>query len=88
MWKIVMLKKYLGGIAESIFWNLLIIAFLLLFSFCNFNAVASNDVKQPSKNEKIHERIYESSQWPFENSDLHLRVVDISNDSHITFFVE
>jgi zinc protease len=66
-----MLRKYLDSIAESFFWNLFIILFLLFASFCNFNAVASDNVKQPPKNEKVHERIYDSSRWPFENSDLH-----------------
>ena len=66
-----MLKKYLDGIAESFFQILVMILFLLFFSFHNFYAVASDDVKQPSKNEKIHKHTFESHQWPFENSDLH-----------------
>ena len=66
-----MLKKYLEGITKSFFWNSIIIIFILFFSFGNVNAVASNDVKQPSRSEPIFKHIYDSNHWSFENSDLH-----------------
>jgi zinc protease len=71
MWRIVMLKKYLKGITENFFLNSFIVLLLLFFSFGNFDAAASDYVKQPSKSKQALEGIHVYSQWPFENSDLH-----------------
>jgi zinc protease len=65
-----MLKKYLGGIAKNFLSNSFIIVFLLFFLSGNFDALASDYVKQPSKNKQALEHKHGLSQWPFENSDL------------------
>jgi zinc protease len=66
-----MLKKYFDGFADSYLSSTFIVVFLLFFSFDNFGAVASDYTRQPSTGKQILERIHDSSQWPFEKSDLH-----------------
>jgi zinc protease len=70
MWRIVMLKKYVAGITKSFLSNSFIVVFILFFVSANFDAVASDYVKQSSSGKQTIERVRNSNQWPFESSDL------------------
>ncbi|MEJ2656006.1 MAG: insulinase family protein [Desulfobacterales bacterium] len=65
-----MLNKYINGFAKSFLSGIFIIVFLLFFSFCNLNALASDYAKHPLKNKQGFWPVHDSSRWPFEKSDL------------------
>jgi zinc protease len=70
MRSIAMLKKYVDGFSKRFLSNSFIVVFLLFFLSANFDGVASGYVKRSYNGKHTFERVRNSNQWPFENSDL------------------